>query len=94
MAHPDMFHQVGLFSAAGGQFAETLGKHLSSTNSKLDLLWVGVGDEDPLSSALARRLHGDLTEREIPHRYMETKGGHDFSVWRWCLLEFAPLLFR
>jgi putative tributyrin esterase len=28
-----------------------------------------------------RRFHGQLNKRQIPHRYMEFEGGHDWSYW-------------
>jgi enterochelin esterase family protein len=34
-----------------------------------------------------------LTERRVPHEYIETEGNHSWPIWRRYLAELAPRLF-
>jgi len=47
----------------------------------LPALRFDCGINDPLLGG-NRRLHLELTRREIPHSYFEFEGGHDWSYWR------------
>jgi len=38
------------------------------------------GTEDPLVDA-SRRLHEELTQQRVPHRYEEFRGAHDWAYW-------------
>ena len=93
----DQFSQLGIFSAPTQLFSArfpNLLKDTKATNSKLDVLWMGVGKSDLGPVEGLRKMDAELTQNQIRHIYKETEGAHDFSVWRWCLTEFAPLLFR
>ena len=99
MKHLEIFSQIGMFSAAGtggGDFATKyaqLAADPKGTNSKLDVLWIGCGRQDPLVKG-ANAFDAVLTKLQIKHTYMDRDGGHVWPVWRWCLSEFAPLLFK
>ena len=34
-----------------------------------------------------------LSDYKIQHTFVETEGVHEWKVWRFCLHEFAQLLF-
>jgi enterochelin esterase-like enzyme len=94
--HLDLFSQMGIFSAPTQAFTfryADVAKDPKGTNAKLNLLWIAVGRSDALEPA-SRKFDGELTQDGIRHTYMETDGAHDYAVWRWCLVQFAPLLFR
>ena len=69
-------------------------KKPDDVNAKLSVLWMGVGDDDPLATAGMRKSDAEMTKYGIKHVFRETAGAHEFSVWRWCLVQFAPLLFQ
>jgi enterochelin esterase-like enzyme len=98
LKHLEVFSQFGLFSAAGGggDFATRypqLAADPKGTNAKLEVFWIGCGQQDPLDKS-AKDLDAALTKLQIKHTYADRDGGHVWPVWRWCLGEFAPLLFR
>jgi enterochelin esterase-like enzyme len=95
--HLELFGAIGVFSSSGGadwaerykaQFADAKG-----TNAKLGVFWLGIGKEDP-GYQRAKQFSEMLTKAQIRNAFHETEGAHVWSVWRWCLTEFAPLLFR
>lgn len=98
LKHLEVFSQFGLFSAAGGggDFATRYPKLAADpkgTNAKVDVFWIGCGQQDPLDRS-AKDLDAALTKLAIRHTYMDRDGGHVWPVWRWCLSQFAPLLFN
>lgn len=98
LKHLEIFSQFGLFSAAGGggDFATRypqLAADVKGTNGKIDVFWIAAGLQDPLDKS-AKDLDAALTKLQIRHTYTDREGGHVWPVWRWCLSEFAPLLFR
>ncbi len=95
--HLEVFSQMGIFSAPTQAFNTRFASLVSDakgTNAKIGLLWMGVGDSDPVATKGLRAFDAELTKDGIMHVYMETPGAHDFAVWRWCLVQFAPLLFK
>lgn len=95
--HLELFGAIGVFSSSGGadwatryktQFADPKG-----TNAKLSVFWMGIGKQDP-GYQRAKQFSEMLTKSQIRNTFHETEGAHVWSVWRWCLTEFAPLLFR
>jgi len=65
----------------------------AGTNAKLKLFWLGVGRQDGLftpNQAVATVLdsHG------IHNTFFSMDGVHNYIVWRKCLEETLPLLFR
>jgi len=95
-ANLDLFGKMGIFSASAADLATRFpefAKDPKATNAKLDLLWIGIGREDA-GAANARKFDEELKKLGINHTYLETDGAHEYSVWRWCLTQFAPLLFN
>jgi enterochelin esterase-like enzyme len=99
LTHLDKFRSIGVFSAGLGanadpakQFADLLADP-AATNKKMKIIWIGCGIGDPAmdgSKRLAKMLH----ERQIKYTLIETQGVHEWKVWRFCLHEFAALLFN
>lgn len=97
LSHLDLFSAVGAFSfAVPGNF-ETRFKSLlddpKATNAKLNLIWLGCGRQDPAFER-NRNISELLTSHHIQNTFYETEGRHNYAVWRRCLTEVAPLLFR
>lgn len=65
----------------------------AGTNGELKLLWIACGKEDRLL-AENEKLTTLPKEKSIRHEWHLTGGGHRRAVWRECLAEFAPRLFR
>ena len=96
-SHLDIFSQLGIFSAPAQAFSTRFPELINDpkgTNAKLDLLWIGVGRSDPGIEPALRKFDAELTTEGIHHTFLETDGAHDYAVWRWCLVQFAPLLFQ
>lgn len=95
--HLDLFSAVGVFSSSGGpEFANRHKAALADskgTNSKIVTFWIAIGKQDA-GLTRAQQFSALLDQNQIKHIYVETDGGHVWAVWRWCLGEFAPLLFR
>ena len=96
-AHLDTFSAIGVFSSSGGpEFANRFKEQLSDpkgTNSRLKVLWIGIGKQDA-GYERARQFCETLAKNQIRYTFRDTEGGHVWSVWRWALSEFTPLLFR
>jgi enterochelin esterase family protein len=99
LKHLEIFSQLGMFSSAGsggGDFAARypqLAADPKGTNAKLEVFWIGVGQQDPLDKS-AKDFDAALTKLQIKHTFMDREGGHVWPVWQWCLTQFAPLLFK
>jgi enterochelin esterase-like enzyme len=96
--HLDRFSHIGLFSPAIGNLDPAVhydGKLSSaaSVNRQLRLLWIGIGTEDPLHDGVKASREA-LDRAGIKHVWVESGGGHTWTVWRRYLADFAPLLFR
>lgn len=95
--HLDLFSAIGVFSSSGGGAFEEKHKaalaDAKTTNSKIAVFWIATGKGD---AGLERthQFRDLLNKHGIRHTYQETDGGHVWSVWRWCLAEFVPTLFR
>jgi enterochelin esterase family protein len=91
----DRFAWIGCFS--GGISDESILQPLladpAGTNAKLKLLWIGIGKDDP-GKARNEELIARLKESGIKDSWHLTEGAHSWPVWRGCLAEFVPLLFR
>jgi enterochelin esterase-like enzyme len=64
-------------------------------NSKVTLLWIGMGTEepDPFPGAIGA-FRAMLDKAGIHHVYFESPGmSHEWQTWRRSLHEFAPRLF-
>jgi enterochelin esterase-like enzyme len=99
--HPEKFAWIGIFSSGGGaerpdfktHFASFLGKP-AEINKMMKLIWIKVGDTDPMAGASTRQLQATLKDLGIKTTYGESGGAHTWINWRHYLNEFAPLLFR
>ena len=96
--HLDLFSNIGVFSSAPGQdWAEKNKAVLADakgTNAKLKVFWYGVGDQDPVFTR-AKEASELFNKNQLRHTFRPIAGGlHTWPVWRRCLSEFAPLLFR
>lgn len=92
----DRFAWVGSFSGAlimvGTDYAKLLPQADEKLNKHLRLLWIGCGTEDFLLDA-NRKLGAWLTSKNVSFNKVETKGAHNWLVWRRYLADFVPLLF-
>ncbi len=97
LGHLDTVGSIGVLSAGKPRDFEqryaSLLEHPKQTNQRLKLLWIGVGKQDEVVENV-RQFRGLLSARDIHHVDFETEGGHFYPVWRKCLAELAPLLFR
>jgi S-formylglutathione hydrolase FrmB len=57
-------------------------------------LWFIVGRDDGPSLPGNRTIHNALTQRGVPHTYIETSGGHNFEFWSAHVGEAAGWLAR
>ena len=96
LRHLDLFASIGLFSPAIGNVdpARDYDGKLSDANTRLRLLWIGVGSGDNMFFPGVQKMHHDLEQAGIHHVWLESDGGHTWTVWRKYLADFAPRLFR
>jgi enterochelin esterase family protein len=88
MANPALFGTVAALSGATRNFDPK-----KAADAKLDLLWIGCGQQDGLyKSAVA--LHQSLESAGVKHAWYEVPGSHEWQVWRKHLNDLAPRLFR
>ena len=90
----DTFAWVGGFSSAPNTrpAGESI-KDPADAAKKLRLLWVSCGDRDRLMW-ISKDFHDALVETKVPHVWHVDTGGHDFTVWKADLYNFAQRLFR
>ncbi len=97
LRHLDRFATIGVFGAgmSSSDFEARYKSFVADAKGakKLDLMWVGVGTQDPVA-ARAKELSETLRSNGIDTKFHETEGGHTYPVWRKLLVETAPLLFR
>ena len=92
--HLNRFAWVGSFSgAAGSNFDQEFPSLSSKDNSRLRLLWIACGRQDPLVGSQNRKFEAWLTSKKIHFTEIWTPGVHSWMVWRNNLVHFAPLLF-
>ncbi len=93
--HLDRFAWVGSFSGAtGSDYAKDYPNLSSKDNSRLRLLWIACGKEDPLVGEMNRKFETWLISQKIQFTEIWTPGVHSWMVWRDNLVHFAPLLFQ
>jgi enterochelin esterase-like enzyme len=92
---PDRFGWIGAFSCGGldANFEKAYPAASEKVNEQLHLLWIACGPQDGLIG-LNRNLVEWLKSKDIRLTWLETPGGHSFTVWRRYLAELAPLLFQ
>jgi enterochelin esterase family protein len=93
--HLDRFSWIGAFSSGGipEDFQSDFPSLDAKANQQLHLFWIACGTDDHLVG-LNRQLRDWLKSKDIHHTAIETAGGHNWTLWRRNLSEFAPLLFR
>ena len=106
LTHIDKFRGIGVFSAGIGgggggagvpqnpieRFPDLL-KDPAATNKKMKVIWIGCGKGDAAMTG-TKALAKMLADHQIKATLVETEGVHEWKVWRFCLHEFAPLLFQ
>jgi enterochelin esterase-like enzyme len=96
--HLDRFAWIGSFSGAVGVDDRDLQQEFpalsSKDNSRLRILWVACGRQDPLVGAMNRRFERWLISQKIQFTEIWTPGVHSWMVWRDNIAHFAPLLFQ
>ena len=99
--HPNTFEYVGLFSPAIMPRNNTEAPVFQNMDETLqtqmkngyELYWIGIGREDFLFEEVAA-YRKRLDQMNLTYEYMETGGGHVWSLWREYLTIFAQRLFR
>ena len=101
-ANLDKFAYIGVWSSGVSQQAQAdfekrnadfLGS-ADKTNKLVKLLWIGVGEKDPLANTSAKNLVALLNQHGIKNEFHESAGAHTWINWRHYLNEYAQLLFR
>lgn len=100
MAHPELFHSFGIFSAgvrseAPGPFDSAIATLAAARGGEKPgpLVWIAIGKEDFLFER-CQTLKQKLTAAKLSFTYVETAGGHVWHNWRAYLAQFASLAFR
>jgi enterochelin esterase-like enzyme len=107
MSHPDKFGYIGLFSCflrtLGASF-EDCGylkalDDLPQFEKEFRLLFRGWGDQDDFVQHILEddqflASKGASPEAFGIHKRIVYRGAHDWYVWRLCIHDFLPLLFR
>lgn len=107
MKHPELFSYVGIFSGFIHDLVEKKGlnEHLKALDDRdafinnYKLFMRAMGTEDHFKEVfesdndiLARK---GLSPEEFPaHRIFYYPGGHEWQVWRKCILDFLQLVFK
>jgi len=92
---PDRFAWIGAFSSGGldANFEKAYPAANEGINAQLRLLWIACGQQDGLIG-LNRKAVEWLKTKGVIFTWVETPGGHSFTVWRRYWAELAPLLFQ
>jgi enterochelin esterase-like enzyme len=91
----DRFTWVGGFSpvALVGDYNEAFPGFDDRANSRLGLLWISCGKQDPFFP-LSEKLRHWLQAKRVRFKWVDMSGAHTWQVWKQNLTEFVPLLFR
>ena len=99
---PETFGYIGAFEPAvgvlpydteGGLFTESNFKLPDEYNNQTYVMIV-KGKSDTTVGDAPLRYHNTLTTNGTTHAYYEREGGHDFTVWKNGLYNFARRIFR
>ena len=96
---PDVFGYVGAFCPAPGVLPYDVEAGLFTTdNFKLpegyeSLIMIVAGSNDTVVGKWPETYHQTLTNNGTEHIYYVTGGGHDFTVWKHGLYNFAKRIF-
>ena len=99
--HPETFDYVGLFSPGitprstpdAAVFQDMDQTLKAQMDNGYELYWIGIGRDDFLYDEVAA-YREKLDSMEMPYEYVETGGGHIWSLWREYLTTFAQRLFK
>lgn len=108
MKHPDLFGYAGVFSGFVGPFGSLApdGSHLKELEdpekfgADFKVFFRAVGDRDLVALDRFRADTEMFAEKGLSpeacaaHVERVYPGEHEWNVWRMCLRDFAPLLFR
>lgn len=109
LCHPEWFSYVGVFSSAliepkndrmrivshaPSEIYALLEANPAKYNKQFKLLWLGQGGAEDISYDGHAVMRARFDGIGIKYQYFETPGGHTWPVWRECLYQFAPQLFR
>ena len=91
----DHFAWIGGFSTVGlvGDYDKVFPEFDDKVNSRLKLLWISCGKQDPFFW-LSEKIRNWLQAKRIRFQWVEMPGMHTWHVWQQNLAGFAPLLFR
>ena len=94
MTNLDRFAWIGSFSGAvdENEIKPAL-DDATGTNAKLKLLWIACGKDDRVLER-DNQLIAKLKASSVNYEWHETPGDHSWPVWRNCLTDFVPKLFR
>lgn len=101
MSHPDLFSYVGVFSGfmsfprpdgSKEQHLEIL-EDAEKFNSSYKVFYRAMGTEDNYFASFE---HDDemLKDKPLNITRRTFPGGHDWSVWRRCIHDFLPMIFK
>jgi enterochelin esterase family protein len=101
LKHLDQFAWIGEFSSGLlsdadfrlEQYLPAVAENAHEVNSKLHLLFLSCGTEDPRYPGHLDLIDA-LTSNHLRHVWYSTAGAHEFKVWRHSLNEFLPRLFQ
>ncbi|MFC1538978.1 esterase [Candidatus Latescibacterota bacterium] len=99
--HPELFSWICVLSSGirdtneRNRYETEYGEYYDKMNDNLQLLWLGVGDNDTLVKEGYDGLVALLDKRGVKYSSVVYPGSaHTWDVWRKCLRDFAPLFFR
>ena len=99
LTHPDLFGYAGLFSGFLRAIREGKNEHLALLDDKakfqasFKVFYRAMGTGDQFFEAF--RADDQLVEEKGVDMIRRTfPGGHDWGVWRRCIHDFLPLIFR
>lgn len=71
---------------------EVLAEEILTKGGKMPEIFMACGTEDFLLEN-NRQFHSFLSDKEIPHVYLESKGGHDMQFWDEYAKKFIEMMF-
>ncbi len=100
---PETFGYIGAFTPAPGilpytNFGVTEGGLFTEESFTLpegsdNYVMIVAGEQDTVVAGWPKSYHETLEKNGVEHVYYETKGGHDFTVWRNALYNFVKNIF-
>lgn len=96
--YQDYFNYVGAFSPSGFgnkpvSFDTTVPDFRYEEGKIFDVVMLAIGNLDTSTSLFYPHIDSKLTQNSIAHLSKKYAGGHDQSVWRNALYDFAKMIF-